>query len=375
MAVVGARPNLMKVAPLMREMHCHADIESYLVHTGQHYDSNLSEIFFEELGIPAPDAHLNVGSGSHAEQTARVMLALEPILVDWRPDVVVVVGDVNSTVAAAFVAVKLDIPVAHVEAGLRSFDRTMPEEINRVLTDAIADFLFTPSSDANENLAREGISEDRIFLVGNIMIDSLLSHVERARELDVLGQWALREKQYILVTLHRPSNVDRPESLEGIMLALREVQRRMPVLFPMHPRTRRRLEEFKLQWLVADSDGIRITEPVGYLEFLALMAHAAVVLTDSGGVQEETTVLGTPCLTLRDNTERPITVTQGTNRVIGSDAVRIVPEVEAVLDGQTPVGRVPELWDGRTAERIVEILRQKVTRQDMPPCGLIAPQD
>ena len=364
MVVAGARPNFMKVAPLLREIRRQPEIEPFLVHTGQHYDPNLSAVFFSELGIDAPDVRLNIGSGSHAEQTAKIMLALEPVILKHQPDVVVVVGDVNSTLAAALVAAKLNIPVAHVEAGLRSFDRAMPEETNRLLTDAVATFLFTPSPEANENLVKEGIPEDRIFLVGNIMIDSLLRNVEQARGLVAQKKWGLAEKGYLLTTLHRPSNVDRPETLAGIILALKEIQQRLPVLFPMHPRTQRRLREFGLEQSIKACDRLYVTPPLGYLEFLALMMHAAVVLTDSGGVQEETTVLGTPCLTLRENTERPITVTQGTNRIIGANPANIVPSVVSQLEnnGSTAPKR-PALWDGHTAERIVKILQQKVTNR------------
>jgi len=356
--VVGARPNFMKVAPIMAEMARYPDtFEQILVHTGQHYDDNMSKVFFEDLELPQPDIYLGVGSGSHAQQTARIMLAFEPVLLEHKPDWVIVVGDVNSTLACALVCAKLGIRVAHVEAGLRSFDRTMPEEYNRVLTDQIADLLFTTEWDAVENLRREGVAEEKIHFVGNVMIDTLLRHRERALALDVLGEYGLQPQGYALLTLHRPSNVDVPQVLSGILNALAEIQARLPILFPAHPRTVKRVQEFGFEGRLAAMPGLRLTEPLGYLEFLNLMANARLVLTDSGGIQEETTILGVPCLTLRENTERPVTVIQGTNTVVGSDPQRIVAEALAVLDGKGKAGRVPELWDGRAAERIVAILK------------------
>ena len=357
--VVGARPNFMKAAPIVREMAKYPlEFEQLLVHTGQHYDDEMSQVFFDDLGLPQPDVYLGVGSGSHAEQTAKVMLAFEPVLKEQKPDLVLVVGDVNSTLACALVCAKMDVPVAHVEAGLRSFDRTMPEEINRVLTDQIADLLFTTERDADENLRREGVTEEKIHFVGNVMIDTLLRHKERALALDVLGEYGLQPQGYALLTLHRPSNVDVPEVLSGILDALAEIQARLPILFPAHPRTVRRVREFGFEARLAAMPYLRVTEPLGYLEFLNLMANARLVLTDSGGIQEETTILGVPCLTLRENTERPVTVTQGTNTVVGSDPQRIVAEALAILDGKGKAGRVPELWDGKAAERIVAILRR-----------------
>jgi UDP-N-acetylglucosamine 2-epimerase (non-hydrolysing) len=357
--VVGARPNFMKVAPIMREMAKYPqEFEQILVHTGQHYDDNMSKVFFEDLELPQPDIYLGVGSGSHAQQTARIMLAFEPVLLEHRPDWVIVVGDVNSTVACTLTAAKLGVKVAHVEAGLRSFDRTMPEEYNRVLTDHIADLLFTTEPSANENLRREGIPEEKIHFVGNVMIDTLLRHKERALALDVLGEYGLQPQGYALLTLHRPSNVDVPEVLSGILDALAEIQARLPILFPAHPRTVRRVREFGFEARLAAMPYLRVTEPLGYLGFLNLMANARLVLTDSGGIQEETTILGVPCLTLRENTERPVTVTQGTNTVVGSDPQRIVAEALAILDGKGKAGRVPELWDGQAAERIVAVLRK-----------------
>lgn len=356
--VVGARPNLMKIAPLIEEMNRRPQIQHRLLHTGQHYDDNMSRIFFRELGLPQPDAYLDVGSGSHAWQTAQVMIGFEQACQEFEPDLVVVVGDVNSTMACAVAAAKLWIPVAHVEAGLRSFDRRMPEEINRVVTDALSDLLFTTSRDAGENLQREGIEPAKIHFVGNIMIDTLLRHRRRAAQSTVLARLAVPSKGYALMTLHRPSNVDDPDTLRGILSALEVLQRKLPLVFPIHPRTRKCLQEFGFGDWVSGMPGLILTEPLGYLDFLCLMDHARLVLTDSGGVQEETTILDVPCLTLRENTERPVTVTQGTNEVIGSSPERIVEYSLAILAGRGKQGRVPELWDGHTAVRIVRVLLQ-----------------
>jgi UDP-N-acetylglucosamine 2-epimerase (non-hydrolysing) len=355
--VVGARPNFMKIAPVMEALGRYPNrFEQVLVHTGQHYDQEMSQVFFDDLTIPRPDIDLGVGSGSHAEQTARVMLAFEPVLLEQEPDLVLVVGDVNSTLACSLVAAKLGVPVAHVEAGLRSFDRTMPEEINRVLTDHIADLLFTTEQSASENLRCEGVAQERIHFVGNVMIDTLLRHRERALALGVLGERGLEAQAYALLTLHRPSNVDVPRVLSGILEALAEIQTRLPVLFPAHPRTVERLAESGYEQRLEGMPNLHVTEPMGYLAFLNLMTNARLVLTDSGGIQEETTILGVPCLTLRENTERPVTVTVGTNRVVGSDSGRIVDETMAVLDGERRTGRVPELWDGQAARRIAQVL-------------------
>jgi len=358
--VVGARPNLMKIAPLVEEMRRYPDIRQRLLHTGQHYDEAMSQVFFDELGIPRPDIYLGVGSGSHAEQTARVMVGFEQVLLEERPDVVVVVGDVNSTLACALVTAKMGVPLAHVEAGLRSFDRRMPEEINRIVTDALADFLFTTSREADENLRREGIPAEKVFFVGNVMIDTLLKHRERARTLGTPARFGLQAGRYALLTLHRPSNVDDPAVFSGILDALVEIQRELPLLFPIHPRTAGRLRDFGLEKRLAAAPNLRLVEPLGYLEFLDLMIHARVVLTDSGGIQEETTILGIPCLTLRENTERPVTITEGTNTLVGSDPVRIVDGVRRILAGESKAGRIPELWDGRAAGRIVALLRARV---------------
>jgi len=352
--VVGARPNLMKMAPIMAAIARRSgELSQILVHTGQHYDDAMSGAFFRELAIPHPDIDLGIGSGTHAQQTARAMLAFEPVLVAQQPDWVVVVGDVNSTLACALVASKLDVAVAHVEAGLRSFDWTMPEEVNRVLTDRIARLLLTPSADADANLEREGVNSKRIVRVGNIMIDTLMRQLEQARRSRVLDDLGLRARAFAALTLHRPSNVDDPDALRHIAAALGEVARRLPVIFPAHPRTLARMREFG----IAAPPGVRVLEPMGYIDFLQLWSNARLVLTDSGGLQEETTALGIPCLTLRANTERPITVEQGTNQVVGSDPERILAAVDSILRGELArAWRVPELWDGHTAERIVGAL-------------------
>lgn len=349
-AVAGARPNFMKIAPLMHELRRRPTVESVLVHTGQHYDERMSRLFFEELHIPRPDVDLGVGSGSHAVQTAEVMKRFEPILTDRRPDAVLVVGDVNSTLACALTSTKLGVPVAHVEAGLRSFDRSMPEEINRVLTDAVSDWLFVTERSGVENLRREGVPAERIFLVGNVMIDTLLACRRRAEESDVLERLRLGDRSYAVLTLHRPANVDDPAVFARLLGALGRLQRELPVVFPVHPRTRQALNA------AGDRPGLLLTEPLGYLDFLKLMAHARLVLTDSGGIQEETTVLGVPCLTLRDNTERPVTIEQGTNTLVGVDPDRIAAAALAALARPPAPTRVPDLWDGRAAVRIADIL-------------------
>lgn len=354
--IVGARPNLMKIAPLIAEMHRFRDIEPVLVHTGQHYDNNMSDVFFRELDIPLPDYSLGIGSGSHTWQTAQIMLALEPLLHELRPDIVVVVGDVNSTMAAALVAAKLQIPLAHVEAGLRSFDRTMPEEINRVIIDSLADFLFTTERSANENLKREGVPENKIHFVGNVMIDTLLRYRQQIDAQNITDRFDVTPRNYALLTLHRPSNVDVTETLSGIMDALADIQKKLPVLFPLHPRTRQRIVETGLFERARDLANLKLLEPLGYLEFLGLMAQAKLVMTDSGGIQEETTILGIPCLTLRENTERPVTLTEGTNELVGSRAERIIAGVQRIMNGKTGIYKYPELWDGHAAERIVNVL-------------------
>ena len=354
--VVGARPNFMKVAPVMRALAARG-VEQRLVHTGQHYDARMSDVFFEDLSLPAPDFHLGVGSGSHAEQTAKVMLAFEQTVSQLpRPDWVLVPGDVNSTLAAALVATKLGLRVAHLEAGLRSGDRSMPEEVNRVATDHVSDLLLTPSADADENLAREGIPAERIVRVGNVMIDSLLAALPLARERAVPEQLGLDDGGYAVVTLHRPSNVDDPATLRRLLGALGDLARELPVVFPVHPRTRARLASPDL---AGAAGALRLEEPFGYVDFLSLLAEARLVLTDSGGLQEESTVLGIPCLTLRENTERPVTVSEGTNVVVGTDPKRILDAASQALRGRFQ-RRCPELWDGSAGERVAQALLDRV---------------
>jgi len=354
--VVGARPNFMKVAPIVEAMkRREREFTPLVVHTGQHYDASMSDAFFNDLDLPQPDVYLDVGSASHGAQTAAVMERFEPVVLKHQPDWVLVVGDVNSTLACALVCVKLGVKVAHVEAGLRSRDRTMPEEINRLLTDQIADLLFTPSADANENLLAEGIPETRIRLVGNVMIDSLYKHLPRAQESDNIRQ-DLQLNEYAVLTLHRPSNVDDPTTLKRILEAIAEIGKRIPVVFPVHPRTKKMILELPAIELLANAAGLWFIPPLGYLDFLGLYSRARLVLTDSGGIQEETSVLGIPCLTLRENTERPITVTMGTNKVVGTDPQKIVAAALAALDQpEKPNVSIP-LWDGRAAERIVAAL-------------------
>jgi len=353
--IVGARPNFMKVAPIHKAIAQRGQLTQILVHTGQHYDVKMSDVFFTDLGMAAPDVYLGVGSGSHAEQTARIMIELEKIFLREKPDLVSVVGDVNSTVAGALVASKMGIRISHVEAGLRSFDRTMPEEINRIVTDRISDLLLTPSPDADANLLKEGVDPSFIHFVGNVMIDTLLSSKARAEKLSTLKDLGLTAGNYAVCTLHRASNVDDPKVLSGLLSALAHVAARLPILFPVHPRTRKMLADQGLSGMLERAPNLRLVEPMGYLEFLALTSQARMILTDSGGLQEESTALGVPCLTLRENTERPITVEQGTNLVVGTDPVRISQEADRILNGQGKQGRVPELWDGRSAERIAQL--------------------
>jgi UDP-N-acetylglucosamine 2-epimerase (non-hydrolysing) len=355
--VVGARPNFMKVAPVLRALAAHSRVQQTLVHTGQHYDAAMSDVFFQQLDMPQPDHNLGIGSGSHAQQTAGVMVAMEPVLLDRNPDLVLVYGDVNSTVAAALVCSKLRIKVGHVEAGLRSGDRTMPEEINRLLTDQLADLLFTPSADGDENLLREGIDSSKIHLVGNVMIDTLVRLLPRAE-----GHFpADVSSPYALVTLHRPSNVDDLPWLGELLAVLADLSGKLCVVFPVHPRTRQRLEGLGL--MTASSGRLRLLEPLPYLQFLALQRHAAIVITDSGGIQEETTFLGTPCLTVRENTERPITLTQGSNQLVGRDLRKLRAAAEEILASRlnrietdaTEHRQLP-LWDGHAADRIAQII-------------------
>ena len=361
LAVAGCRPNFVKLGPLLAQARRHEAIEAHLVHTGQHYDRRLSGVFFRDLDLPEPDVHLGVGSASHAVQTARVMEQMEAVLLERRPDLVLVVGDVNSTVAASLTAVKLGFPVAHVEAGLRSFDREMPEEVNRLLTDAVSDYLFATERSAVANLRREGVPDGRIHLVGNVMVDALLGSLETIARAATRRRWGLDRKGYAVLTLHRPENVDDPAAAGRVLAAVRELRRHVPVVFPVHPRTRERFRQMDLWRHLESARGFLLAEPMGYVEFLGLIRDAALVLTDSGGLQEETTVLGVPCLTLRPGTERPATVEEGTNRIVGRDPEKVLREALAVLDGAGArevgtAGRVPELWDGRAAERIVNVL-------------------
>jgi UDP-N-acetylglucosamine 2-epimerase (non-hydrolysing) len=357
--VVGARPNFMKAAPVLRALRSRSGVEQTLVHTGQHYDAKMSDVFFHQLEIPQPDLNLNVGSGSHAHQTAEIMSRFEPVLLERNPDMVLVYGDVNSTVAAALVAAKLGIRVGHVEAGLRSFDWSMPEEINRVVTDRLSDLLFTPSEDGDVNLRREGVPDDRIRRVGNVMIDSLVRLLPTARCCHLDGY----PDRFALVTLHRPSNVDNPENLARILGALVEINNDLAVVFPVHPRTRKRIAESGLR-----TQSLHLTEPLSYVEFLALQMRATVVITDSGGIQEETTFLGVPCLTVRDNTERPITVTLGTNLLVGQDMQALRREVSTILDRKATQRTIPPLWDGRAGERVADALLI-----EHPGCGAESP--
>ncbi len=356
--IVGARPNFMKIAPIFAEMERRpAEFEPLIVHTGQHYDEKMSKAFFDDLGMPKPDVYLGIGSGSHAAQTANVMLEFEPVVLEHKPDWVVVVGDVNSTIACALVCSKLGIKVAHVEAGLRSFDRSMPEEINRILTDSISDLLLTPSPDGNENLAKEGIPAEKIRLVGNVMIDSLQQHLEIANRSTIREDLGVVERQYAVTTLHRPSNVDIPETLEPIINVLIKISEKIPIVFPVHPRTASKIEEFGYTERIENSN-IKLVEPLGYLDFLRLFSGARVMLTDSGGIQEETTALGIPCLTLRENTERPITIEMGTNRLVGVDTQLIMNSALEIIEGgyDASSAKIPPLWDGKTAGRICDAL-------------------
>ncbi len=355
--VVGARPNFMKVAPIVEAMkRREREFSPLVVHTGQHYDATMSDAFFHDLELPQPDVYLGVGSASHAAQTAAVMASFEPVVVREKPDWVLVVGDVNSTLACALVCAKLGVKVAHVEAGLRSRDRAMPEEINRVLTDQIADLLFTPSEDADQNLANEGIPSERIRFVGNVMIDSLLKYLPLADKSTTKEDLGLRGKDYAVLTLHRPANVDDRQTLTRILEALAEIGRRISIVFPVHPRTLKMIAELGLRERITNTPGLRLIDPLGYLDFLSLYSSARLVLTDSGGIQEETTVLGIPCLTLRENTERPLTVSMGTNKIVGRDPEKIIAAALTALSETSKKAVTIPLWDGHTAERIVDAL-------------------
>ncbi len=354
--IAGARPNFIKLAPVARALQAAGGLRLRIVHTGQHYDPGMSQVFFDELGIPEPHVHLDVGSASHGAQMARILERYEALLLEHPPAATVVFGDVNSTVACALAAVKLHVPVAHVEAGLRSFDRSMPEEINRILTDALSDLLLVSEPCGVENLRREGIDEGKVHLVGNVMIDALFAEITRARAEDVPRQLGLTSGAYGVVTLHRPANVDRPEVLGALLRLLHALASELPLVFPMHPRTRAAAERSGLAELIVTGNGLRVIDPVPYRQNLALMAGAKVVLTDSGGMQEETTVLGIPCLTCRENTERPVTVERGTSRLVGSDPERIRAAFRDVMDGRWPTGEAIPLWDGKASLRVVDAL-------------------
>lgn len=357
--VVGARPNFMKMAPVVRALwEQPGSVSHLLVHTGQHYDEHLNDSIFRDLGLKAPDVHLGSGSGSHAEQTSRIMLAFEKLVQERKPELVVVAGDVNSTLACSVVAAKANVPVAHLEAGLRSGDWTMPEEINRIVTDRLSRLHLTPSPDGDENLLREGADPSGIVRVGNCMIDSVMAHIDHARSGGALARFNVKPKGFVLATLHRPSNVDDAERLSRLVEVLSEIARLMPVVFPVHPRTRARLQAAQVSEAALQKRGLLLSEPLGYLEFLQLEDAAKVVITDSGGVQEETTALGVPCLTVRDNTERPITITEGTNKLVGSNPDVLPGEVEAIVAGRGKRGGIPALWDGKAGQRAADAIRK-----------------
>jgi len=354
--VVGTRPNFIKIAPLIEEMKKHHEIRQILVHTGQHYDEEMSKFFFDDLGIPKPDINLGISSLSGKPQTDKIRVELEKIFRKERPDLVIVVGDVNSTLAAALAAAKCKIKVAHIESGLRSFDMTMPEEINRIRTDKISDFLFTTEESANKNLSNEGIDKKKVFFVGNVMIDSLLRHKEKAKKSKILGKLKLKKNDYCVLTLHRPSNVDDKKALGYVIDILSELQQKIKIVFPIHPRTMKNLENFKLFDKVKSKKNIILTEPLGYLDFMSLMSNSKLVLTDSGGIQEETTVLGVPCITMRNNTERPVTIEQGTNILVSTDKAEIIKAADKLLKGATFKPKIPQFWDGKASKRIIEII-------------------
>ncbi len=360
--IAGARPNFMKIAPIMEAFHAHPGIEPLLVHTGQHYDEKMSDLFFRELGIPEPDINLEIGSASHAVQTAEIMKAFEPVCIEHAPDYALVVGDVNSTIACGLVAAKLGIKLIHVEAGLRSGDRTMPEEINRLLTDSISDLLFCTEPSGVENLRREGITNGKVHLVGNVMIDTLLKNRSKAEQSSVLLDMGLEPGGYATMTLHRPSNVDDPAALSGILDAIECIQRDLPIIFPIHPRTRKNISALGFQNRVEAMSNLRLVGPIGYLDFLKLNANAQLVLTDSGGLQEETTILQVPCITIRENTERPVTCDVGSNQLVGTSTAAIIAAYERIQSGQYDQAGIPDLWDGNAAVRIAAILAP----QDVP---------
>jgi len=360
--IAGTRPNFVKIGPLVSAFADHRVFDPVLIHTGQHYDQAMSEVFFEQLELPAPDIYLGAGSGTHAVQTARVMQALEPIMMERKPDVTVVVGDVNSTLAAALTSSKLHIPIAHVEAGLRSGDRRMPEEINRIATDSISDYLFVTETAGRENLLAEGHPENRISFVGNVMIDSLRKFEEKARKLSAASTFGMKPGQFVLITAHRPEMVDHPDRLAVFVDGIERIARHHPILFPAHPRTRKRLEDCRLLGRLTTNEQIRLVEPLGYLEFTGLIADAGLIVTDSGGIQEETTALGIPCATVRDNTERPCTISAGTNELIRLDAGAMADAADRAFDGRWKSGTIPELWDGQAAGRVVDSLYEMMSR-------------
>jgi len=357
--VVGARPNFMKIGPIVRAMNKYTQIEPVLVHTGQHYDEKMSKLFFEDLELPEPDIYLNVGSATHAQQTAKIMVEFEQVIEKERPDMVLVVGDVNSTAACSMVSAKMGVKIVHVEAGLRSFDRRMPEEINRIVTDALSDYLFVTEQSGIDNLKSEGVDESKIHFTGNVMIDSLIHFLQKAKNSDIRDRLNVNGHPYALVTLHRPSNVDVRENLTRLLDAFKQVERDLKIVFPVHPRTRKMMKQFELDPVIESMKGLILTDPIGYLDFMNLMQNATVVLTDSGGIQEETTYLGIPCVTMRENTERPVTVDVGTNVLVGTNTDLVVENARKVIDGNWKRGRIPELWDGKAAERIVAVLAQE----------------
>jgi len=357
--VVGARPNFMKIAPIQREMQSYIDIKPVLVHTGQHYDEKMSKMFFEDLNMPQPDIYLGVGSGTHAQQTAKIMIEFEKVIEKEKPDVVLVVGDVNSTAACSLVAAKMEVKIGHVEAGLRSFDRSMPEEINRMLTDMLSDYLFVSEESGLKNLEKEGIDKSKVFFTGNVMIDSLVYFIEKAKKSTIIKNLNLNGYPYSLVTLHRPSNVDNKKNLSNLIEAFSQIGERIKIIFPIHPRTKKMLRTFGLEKMANNISNLVLLEPVGYLDFMNLMKNATLVLTDSGGIQEETTYLNIPCITMRENTERPVTIEFGSNILVGSDMQKLLKETNNILDGNKKVGIIPELWDGKAAQRIVSILVNK----------------
>ena len=359
--IVGARPNFMKVAPLHRAFENHPEIDSKIVHTGQHFDAKMSDIFFEQLQMPKPHYFLGIGGGSHTEVTANTMLAFEKVVLTEKPDLVLVVGDVNATLACALVAIKLHIPVAHVEAGLRSGDRSMPEELNRILTDSVSDYLFITEKSGVDNLKREGVSNEKVFFVGNVMIDSLVHYLEKALQTTILEELGLLKDEFVVITMHRPANVDTEDGLKAILSIIEDTAKYKKVVLPIHPRTANNLKKFGLYEQLSSIKNLILTEPQGYLEFLQLMQNASVIITDSGGIQEETTYLKVPCLTFRDSTERPITVEIGTNQLLADLNPQTVHEkLINILDGNTKQGQIPPLWDGKTAERIADILVEKL---------------